>query len=192
MSLDLNELRAANKARLPQFKNKHGELAHSKADGSDWSPAQWFQALVGEVGEYAEQRLLYERGVISHVELAKTASKELADVQCYLDLNAARALDVVAPSVYGDAAQRLLVVMANLGAYANSRKKLDRGDLTAAEFGVTAQRYLEIAASAIAGLLHATPTTPVTDAHPTGIDLAQATRDKFNEVSRRVGCEVTL
>ncbi len=47
--LTFNTLRGGNKARLPQFKNKHGEPAHSKADGSDWSDAQWLQAVVGEL-----------------------------------------------------------------------------------------------------------------------------------------------
>lgn len=35
--LTFAELREANIARLPQFKNKHGEPAHSQPDGSDWS-----------------------------------------------------------------------------------------------------------------------------------------------------------
>ena len=49
--LTFNALRGANTARLPQFKNKHGELAHSKKDGSDWSPAQWLQAVVDELAD---------------------------------------------------------------------------------------------------------------------------------------------
>lgn len=47
--LSFNTLRAANTQRLPQFKNKLGESAHTEPDGSDWCPAQWLQALVGEV-----------------------------------------------------------------------------------------------------------------------------------------------
>lgn len=84
--LTFDALRGANKARLPQFKNKHGELAHSKPDGSDWSPAQWLQAVVGELGEYANVRKKYERGDLTLEEFQVEAAKELADVQTYLDI----------------------------------------------------------------------------------------------------------
>ena len=49
--LSFNTLRQANLRRLPEFKNSKGEPAHSEPDGSDWSPAQWLQALAGEVGD---------------------------------------------------------------------------------------------------------------------------------------------
>lgn len=91
--LTFNALRGANTARLPQFKNKHGGLAHSKADGSDWSPAQWLQAVVGELGEFANIRKKYERGDLTFNQYEAEAKKELADVQIYLDLLAKRALD---------------------------------------------------------------------------------------------------
>lgn len=79
-------LRGANKARLPQFKNRHGDAAHEELDGSDWSPAQWLQAIVGELGEYANLRKKYERGDITGKEFMEAAAKELADVQTYLDI----------------------------------------------------------------------------------------------------------
>lgn len=84
--LTFHELRSANLIRLPKFKNKHGEIAHSKADGSDWTPAQWLQALVGEIGEYANFRKKFERGDITEEEFKLEAKKELADIQIYLDL----------------------------------------------------------------------------------------------------------
>ena len=93
MSLTFDSLRAANKARLPLFKNKHGGLAHSKLDGSDWTPAQWLQAVVGELGEYANIRKKFERGDLSFEEYESLAAKELADVQIYLDILALRCLD---------------------------------------------------------------------------------------------------
>lgn len=127
MTLSLETLRNANIARLPQFKNCHGEPAHSKPDGSDWTPADWLQALIGEIGEYANIRKKYMRGDITFGEYVKLASKELADVQTYLDLLALRALD--------------------------------------SKDGI---------------------------AHPHGIDLARATREKFNEVSNRVGAAVFI
>lgn len=88
--LTFNTLRSANKARLPTFKNKHGLPAHSEPDGSDWSPAQWLQAMVGEIGEYANFRKKFERGDITEAEFQEAAAKELADVQIYLDLLAFR------------------------------------------------------------------------------------------------------
>jgi len=88
--LTFNTLRAGNVARLPTFKNKHGQLAHDKADGSDWSPAQWLQATVGELGEYANIRKKFERGDLTEAEFMREATRELADVQIYLDLLAFR------------------------------------------------------------------------------------------------------
>ena len=91
--LAFNTLRSANRARLPQFKNKHGLPAHKLADGSDWSPAQWLQAVTGELGEYANIRKKFERGDLTFEEFRVAAAAELADVQTYLDLLAMRCLD---------------------------------------------------------------------------------------------------
>lgn len=84
--LTFNALRGANSARLPQFRNKHGNLAHSEPDGSDWSPAQWLQAVVGELGEYANLRKKFERGDIDAEQFRIEAADELADVVTYLDI----------------------------------------------------------------------------------------------------------
>lgn len=91
--LSFRTLRDANKKRIPTFKNANGYLAHSEPDGSDWSPAQWLQAVIGELGEYANFRKKYERGDLTHDEFAILAAKELADVQIYLDILAMRCLD---------------------------------------------------------------------------------------------------
>ena len=80
------ELEQANRMRLPQFKNKHGEPAHAKLDGSDWSRSDWLEALVGEVGEYANFSKKYRRGDITEKEFMIEAKKELADIQIYLSL----------------------------------------------------------------------------------------------------------
>lgn len=85
-----NTLRAANIARLPQFKNRKGQPAHSEPDGSDWSPAQWLQAVVGELGEYANLRKNHERGDIDADTFYREAADELADVATYLDILAFR------------------------------------------------------------------------------------------------------
>ncbi|MEK6829115.1 MAG: MazG-like family protein [Nanoarchaeota archaeon] len=91
--LSFNTLRQANEKRLPQFKNKHGKKAHSKKDGSDWSPAQWLQAVTGELGEYANLRKKFERGDVDKKEFKEQAAKELADVVTYLDI-LAKQLDI--------------------------------------------------------------------------------------------------
>lgn len=87
------QLREANLNRLPVYRNCHGELSHQKGDGSDWTPAQWLQAMVGEVGEYANLRKKYERGDVDEETFHKEASRELADVVIYLDILAAQ-LDI--------------------------------------------------------------------------------------------------
>lgn len=84
--LTFNTLRGGNLARLPQYKNSKGEFTHEKHDGSDWSPSQWLQAVVGELGEYANIRKKFERGDISHKQFTELAAKELADVVTYLDI----------------------------------------------------------------------------------------------------------
>lgn len=93
LSLAFDALRGANTARLPEFKDKHGRIAHANPDGSDWSPAQWLQAVIGELGEYANVRKKYERGDLTLEEFELLAAKELADVQTYLDILALRCLD---------------------------------------------------------------------------------------------------
>jgi NTP pyrophosphatase (non-canonical NTP hydrolase) len=84
--LTFNTLRAANVNRLPTFKNAKGEPAHSMPDGSDWSPAQWLQAVSGELGEYANLRKKFERGDIDEEEFRAFAKEELADIVTYLDI----------------------------------------------------------------------------------------------------------
>lgn len=80
------ELEAANLIRIPQFKNARGELAHSHPTGQDWSPAQWYQAMMGEFGEYANIRKKFERGDISKEEFKQKAGYELADGIIYLSI----------------------------------------------------------------------------------------------------------
>jgi NTP pyrophosphatase (non-canonical NTP hydrolase) len=84
--LTFDALRGANLARMPQFRNSLGLPVHSKPDGSDSVPAQWLQALVGEIGEYANLRKKFERGDMPEETFRALAAKELADVQDYLDI----------------------------------------------------------------------------------------------------------
>ena len=112
-SLTFSELRQANLDRAKVYRNAQGQLV-----SDEFTPAQWLQALVGEIGEYANFRKKFERGDFDDdpAFFYAMAAKELADVQTYLDLLAA---------------------------------SLD-------------------------------------------IDLGEATRNKFNEVSDRIGCKVYL
>lgn len=90
MSLNFADLRAANLRRLPQFKDRHGRLAHSQADGGDWSDAEWLQAVVGELGELANMMKKVRRGDLTADDARPDIAKELADVAIYLDILAFR------------------------------------------------------------------------------------------------------
>jgi hypothetical protein len=191
-------LREANTQRLPQFKNKHGQPAHSTTDGSDWSPAQWFRAFVGEVGQLAEVRIELEAGRITFEQYKIKAEKELADIQTYLDLLAKRILDVVYDYPFDDSsAQTFMRMVSIVGTYGNEAKKYDRGDIDE----VAINRHTKNLVHALAGSVYELGVSctiknhcgdEVIEAHPTGVDLGQATVDKFNEVSRRVGSTVFL
>ncbi len=85
-ALSFDVLRAANRQRLPLFKNAKGERAHASEDGSDWTRADWLEAAVGELGEYANFSKKFRRGDINAVEFKEAARKELADVVTYLDI----------------------------------------------------------------------------------------------------------
>jgi NTP pyrophosphatase (non-canonical NTP hydrolase) len=89
--LTFNSLRGANKARLPQFKNRRGEPAHSEPDGSDWKLSAWCNAVTGELGEAANLIKKIERGDMTLDEARADLAKELADVVTYLDILAFRA-----------------------------------------------------------------------------------------------------
>lgn len=88
--LTFDELRAANTKRLPQFKNRKGEPAHSQPDGSDWKLSAWCNAVTGELGELANLIKKIERGDMTLSEAYDDVADELADVQTYLDILAFR------------------------------------------------------------------------------------------------------
>ena len=85
--LTFNVLRNANVVRRKLVFGPDEE----KGNGLNWTPCQWLQALVGEVGEYANLRKKFERGDFmgegNRDEIfTREAEKELADIQIYLDL----------------------------------------------------------------------------------------------------------
>lgn len=89
--LTFNALRHANVQRLPLFRNRRGEPAHSQPDGSDWSLGEWCNAITGELGEAANLIKKIQRGDVTLDDARRDLADELADVQTYLDLLAFRA-----------------------------------------------------------------------------------------------------
>jgi NTP pyrophosphatase (non-canonical NTP hydrolase) len=99
-TLTFNQLREANKARLPQFRNRRGLRAHREPDGSDWLLSAWSNAVCGELGEAANIIKKIEREDMTLDEAREDLANELADVQTYLDLLAFRAgIDLGAATV---------------------------------------------------------------------------------------------
>lgn len=200
--LTFDDLRRANALRVGQFKNRKGEPAHSTEDGHDWSPAQWLQATVGELGEYAMERHRFERDFHSAPDKASSAyaqsgPRELADFVTYSDILARRSFDVVKEQADDqfDAAQTFQWIIACLGEYANARKKYDRGDIDISALRVIAAQSLVDAKNAIDGLLDGdfiAPHCPVVQVSGNGVNLGEAVRSKFNEVSERIGVNVRL
>lgn len=93
MSVSFDDLRQANLARLPHFKNRKGEAYHKdtkKDPGSEWIPAQWSNAVMGEVGEMAGLIKNMDRGECTLDEVRPALSREMADVAIYLDILAHR------------------------------------------------------------------------------------------------------
>jgi NTP pyrophosphatase (non-canonical NTP hydrolase) len=88
--LSFQTLRQANKNRLPLFKNSKGDIAHSKDDGSDWTPADWMTATMGELGELANFMKKVRRGDSTLEEMRENIEKEFADVVIYLDILASQ------------------------------------------------------------------------------------------------------
>jgi NTP pyrophosphatase (non-canonical NTP hydrolase) len=81
-TLTFATLRQANLERLrntPKF-----------AKCQDWTPSQWLQAVVGELGELANKMKKADRGdfetVDEQINNDIAIAKEMADVQTYLDL----------------------------------------------------------------------------------------------------------
>jgi NTP pyrophosphatase (non-canonical NTP hydrolase) len=88
--LTFRQLRDANCARIPRFKNRRGEYCH-EIDGSDWSLGEWMNAVTGELGEAANLIKKITRGDFTLEEGREDLGKELADIMIYLDILAFRA-----------------------------------------------------------------------------------------------------
>lgn len=88
--LTLKRLLDVSLERMPQYVNKKGERVHPEDDGSDWSIDQWFNALVGETGEFAGWKKELDRKNIDEQTFKKEGGKELADILSYLVILANR------------------------------------------------------------------------------------------------------
>lgn len=200
--LTFDTLRGANGARLPLFRNAHGERAHAKPDGSDWSPAMWFLALVGELGDLAELRCQYEAGIIDEPTYHALVGGELADVQIYLDLFAKRCLDRIDGTAPQDFAQQLMGIVAELGTWANAAKKRVRGDYTPQKFALQSGDLLDSVRQHVVMLgspraqeavdLRQLNGVREAGAHPVGVKLGVATIHKFNATSTKVKAPVYI
>ena len=73
--LTIRDLKAALVERL--FSNPAYKLS------TEWTTAQWLQALVGEVGEFANINKKVDRGDLTPLEAMPKLEKELADILAY-------------------------------------------------------------------------------------------------------------
>jgi NTP pyrophosphatase (non-canonical NTP hydrolase) len=82
------DLEQANRLRLPQFKNRKGQPAHTEANGHDWSIAEWTNAMAGEAGEACNIAKKIIRGDYEGDEElgVRLLLEEIADVVIYADL----------------------------------------------------------------------------------------------------------
>ena len=172
----LQTLRAANAARV-----------HFHKACEDWNKAQWVQALIGELGEYANLRKKFDRGDMPWQDYRPQAAKELADTATYLDILALQhrveflPLDDIGdklPHVNWDAEppEMLGYFIMHLGCY-QQHELLGGEDYSP---GIT-QHHL----SAMLSILQIL-------AEDQNIDLWKAIFLKFNEVSRRIGAPIFL
>jgi len=76
--LRFQQLREANVLRLASSKYKLCE--------QNWQPAHWMNALTGEVGECANIIKKVDRGDYTLESALPNIARELADIQCYLDI----------------------------------------------------------------------------------------------------------
>ncbi len=87
--LTFNTLRRGSRARLPEFRNAKGELAHPELEAGEecaWQPNDWMTAVIGELGEMANVLKKVRRGDFTLEEALPKLEQEAADVVIYMDL----------------------------------------------------------------------------------------------------------
>lgn len=187
--LTFAQLREANIKRLPLFKNSKGEIAHPEPDGSDWSHEEWLEALLGELGEFANIHKKVRRGDRTLEDARQDLAYELADTVIYLDILAFR---IGCGPLFS-------------GTFRDLRNmKMPRRStpmwlaLVLSSLGVLGRGIFEGSGSAtFVAYEPRTSLLAILDrldqiARNLDIDLGQAVREKFNIVSDRVGVDVKL
>lgn len=193
-NLDLTILRQANRMRIPQFKNAKGQASNTKSDGSDWSLAEWVNATLGELGETSNLLKKIRRGDFSLDYIKTELGKELADVISYLDILAMQ-LDV---SLTCTPAQDItllkqdnviLKIIINFGLASEIIQKIE----TIKEYGQFVNNDdMNLFRHELRQYFHQIVLGLQELAFIFNINLGQATIDKFNEVSNRVGSTIFL
>jgi NTP pyrophosphatase (non-canonical NTP hydrolase) len=87
-NISFEELRLANAARVVEFRNAQGEIAHPHGV-DNWTIAEWTNALAGEAGEACNLSKKIRRGDFMGTRLLgayQDLVDEIADVVVYADL----------------------------------------------------------------------------------------------------------
>jgi len=181
--MDLNLLNGANALRLPQFKNSHGDPAHTHPEGADWSPRMWLVALMGEVGELVDA---------NEIRNPQQIADEAADVQTYLDIYCQRSLDGYKVDDKSTMEYGLLRLIHSVGRLCEMHKKFTRGDMARLDYIAKHQHVALCLIDETRSLQQMTFDAHHTPAPKDGINLSDATMRKFNHVSERVQSDVFL
>lgn len=182
---------------LREANRKRAKLWHPTPE-SEWTPRQWFKALLGEIGEAADADKKLDRfsGGAAHIgadraALAQALGDEIADSLIYLDL-LAESVGVrpeflwnydyppCETSQYQSSEDIFLDLAIDLGHLGFSLRYVQ--DRTAETYsGPTTQKYIRSVQKylLILGQFH-------------GLDLSRAVQDKFNAVSNKYGFPVRV
>lgn len=170
--LDFATLRRANLARLPLFP--------VLPDSSAWTPTQWLIAMAGEAGEAANIYKKILRGTYVNTDQGRQAlADELADVAIYWDLLGISLGIEVDPGGFNPRKS---------GQYVKPTQVWFLGLFTQigrlADATKTEEEHLHAYFSVMDDL--------VGIAWSCDIDIGRAVRNKFNEVSNRVGVNIFI
>jgi NTP pyrophosphatase (non-canonical NTP hydrolase) len=192
--LDLTVFRQANRHRIPQFKNAQGLPAHSQPDGSDWSLGDWVNATLGEMGEASNLLKKIRRGDYTLEHIRPELAKELADVITYLDILAMQVnVDLTCMHEFDVQLCRqdrvVLKMTTNFGRASELFEQMEM----AREAGETMDEHdMDLFRRHITFYFHEIVSALQELAKMVDVNLGQATIDKFNEVSIRVGSTIRL
>lgn len=137
---------------------------------ADWSIADWYTAVIGELGE-----------AIAEIHCTELLIEELADVYIYLDLLYQR-LGYELPN-YGallpivqSKEQFFILLTSYLGRAGNIIKKLRRGDPSPTSLGIELRQTLDDAVETLVGFFAYL-----------GVDTMAAVWAKFDKTSQKIG-----